>query len=166
MTRKQSAFAWCLDHEHNFCTDCTPEYTEEEMTNAISKFQSYYEAETEHVDEIDWYSIDEPYCDTCGSWLHETDRIRYNETTFCNFCCPHPDDTGTDFTNRERDEETTPLSHPSPTSSTSHNGKPASRPHISNIIPMAQEQISPIVEKKETVSHTRKTIIRSARAAR
>ena len=81
MTRKQSAFAWCLDHEHNFCTDCKPEYTEEEKIDAISKFRSYYEAETEHVDEIDWHSLDEPYCDTCGDWLHEGDRIRYNETT-------------------------------------------------------------------------------------
>ena len=38
-----------------------------------------------------------------------------------------------------------PISSPFP--STSHNSKPVSSPHSSNIIPMAQEQISPVVEE-------------------
>ena len=46
----------------------------------------------------------------------------------------------------------------SPTPSTSHNSEPVSSPHSSNIIPMAQEQISKVMKGE----FTRKTVNRSA----
>ena len=42
MTKDQIAFAWCLDHESPFfCTECKPEYTEEEENAALNEFSAF-----------------------------------------------------------------------------------------------------------------------------
>ena len=45
MTNEQIALAWCLDHENLFCTECKPEYTEEEENAALWKFLRTFTSE-------------------------------------------------------------------------------------------------------------------------
>ena len=111
-------------------------------------------------------------CGSCKSWFNLAGegitiamlRGRVFEKLYCTECKMTAKTNSSPISplRAEPKEETSatikpqpfsPISSPFP--STSHNSKPVSNPH-SNIIPMAQEQISSIVKKKKWKQRKRK----------